>query len=121
MSFHAGLDLSGPLQVKPLLERAKAGAAVLAQADDLAVDNDRPREAGAQRFLDIWKLKVLRLVVAAEEREVLAVEDRQNAQAVEFRLEDPCRIVERLGNQGSEHRRWGRRHRARLQLAGKMR
>src|SRR5439155_10847249 len=65
--FGAARDLRGAGHVKTLLKRAEAGEPVVAEADDLAVENRRGADLFRQRRNDLGKLKILLLVVAADE------------------------------------------------------
>jgi hypothetical protein len=107
----AGLDLGHVLQVETLLQFAKAGAAARVEADDLAVHDRRPVQGFAQGLDHVGELDILRVAVAAQQGELLAVEAGQDAQPVVLGLEDPVRVVERLGQQRAQHRLGGSRHR----------
>ena len=89
----------------------------LVEADDLAVDDRRAREGGAEPLGDLGEPGLLRLVVAAEEGQVPAVEAGEDAEAVELRLEGPFRPVEGAVDEGAEHRRGLGRHRRRCEFA----
>lgn len=60
-------------------------------------------ERAPQAVRHVGKLEVLRLVIPAQENELPTVEPAEDAQPVEFRLEQPVGVVERLGHQRAEH------------------
>src|SRR5439155_16339594 len=69
-----GLHLGRVLQVKTLLQRAKAGSIVLVETDDFPIHQGRSVQAFSQGLCNVRKLEVLRQLVATQEHELLPIE-----------------------------------------------
>jgi hypothetical protein len=94
---------AGSVRWKALPQGAEAGAALLVEADDLAVHHRRPGQGLPQGGGHVREEGLLWPVVAAEQGEAPAVEPAQDAEPVELRLEDPVRVIERGGDEGGRH------------------
>ena len=110
--LHPPADLAGVVEVEPLLERAEARLARPRRGRRPR----RRRSPGGRRACRrpsaiSGNRDLLRLVVAAEERQVAAVEAGEDAEAVELRLEGPVGAVEGRVDERAEHRGRRVRHR----------
>jgi DUF1009 family protein len=90
--------------MEALLQHPEAGVAVLVQADNFAVDDARPRQAGLQHGNHLGELDILHHVISAEEGQLMTIKTAEDTQTVVLRLKDPVRVVERCGHECTEHR-----------------
>src|ERR1700704_1175537 len=103
--FCATRDLFLVAQMKSLLKQAENGPSMLVETDDLAINQRRLGKTCLKRARDFGKPKCVVVSVTAEKLHLVTVETAEDTLAIEFRLENPVRIIEWIGNQSAEHRR----------------
>ena len=81
----------------------KPRAAILAQVDDLAIENELPREGLADGGRELRERREF-VVVAGNEAAAAGAHMRERAEAVVFQLEDKVVVIERLVPDGQRHR-----------------
>ena len=89
---------------------------MLVHADHFAIDDAGARQAALQRRHHVGELEVLRRMIAAEKGQLTPIETGENTQTVVLRLKDPGRVVERCGDERTEHRVELARHGCALEL-----
>src|SRR5581483_3054606 len=115
--FCATLDLFLVAQMKSLLKQAKNGLSMFVETDDFAINQRRLGNTCLKGARDFGKPKCVVVSVTAEELHLVTIETAEDTLAIEFRLENPVRIIERIGNQSTEHRRHESGKRTRFERA----
>ena len=95
------------LQQRLEVERA------IARDHDLAVEHDPRRQQRRQRPYQLGEVPLERLLVAALQRDLVAVLPQQRAEAIPLRLELPAVTIGQRRRQLAQHRRQRPRHRER--------
>src|SRR5581483_212654 len=95
--FCAMRDLFLVAQMKSLLKQAENGPSVFVETDDLAINQRRLGKTCLKGAPDFGKPKCVVVSVAAEKLHLVTIETAEDTLAIEFRLENPVRIIEWIG------------------------
>jgi hypothetical protein len=102
--FCATSDLLRVTQMESLLKHSEVGLSAFIKTNHLAVYQRRLRETFFKRGGNLGKPRGVIVPIAAKKFYVSSIKAAQNTLAIKLRLEDPFRIVERVGDQSAEHR-----------------
>jgi len=85
------------------MQEPEARSPLCIQADDLAIEDEKVGYTGTKGGNEIGELRVLRLMLATQSIQAVAIEPAEHRQAVELGLENPVKIIKRLRHLGALH------------------